>query len=88
MALLDSESKSPPTVKRLSVSLRISESEPRIVSDDEITSRGEHVGHDNYIPHLARLLTVLRKTLPAMSQAQRAALREDSEQLLEMLSNL
>jgi hypothetical protein len=89
LALLDSESKNDvPTVKRLALSVRIAEEKPRIVTDEEITSRGEQAGHDNYVPHLTRLLTVLRKTLPEMSQDQREALKEDTEQLLELLNNL
>lgn len=88
MSLLDSESNKMPTVKRLSISLRIAEESPRIVSDEEITSRGEQAGHDNYIPHLTRLLTILRKTVPGMSQDQRSALKEDAEQLLDLLENL
>ena len=85
--LTDSESVKLPTVKRLSLSLRIADS-PRIVSDDEVVSRGEHAGHDNYVPHLTRLVTVLRKTLPGMNQRQREALRKDSEQLLAILRTL
>lgn len=86
--LTDSESVSIPTVKRLALSVRISEEKPRIVSDEEITSRGEQAGHDNYVPHLTRLLTVLRKTLPEMSQDQREALKDDAEQLLDLLNSL
>ena len=89
MALLtDSESVKVPTVKRLALSVRLAEQSPRIVSDDEITSRGEQAGHDNYVPHLTRLLTILRKTLPEMSQDQRTALKEDAEQLMELLGDL
>jgi hypothetical protein len=78
-----------PTVKRLRLSLRIADpDEPRIVADQEIMRRGQAVGHDNYVPHLTRLLTVLRKTLPDMSEFQREALREDCEQLLEMIGDL
>lgn len=89
LALLDSESKSEvPTVKRLALSVRISEEKPRIVSDEEITSRGEQAGHDNYVPHLTRLLTVLRKTVPQMSDEQRQALKDDAEQLLDLLNDL
>ncbi len=88
MQLLDSESKKLPSVKRLGLSIRIAEEKPRIVTDEEITSRGEQAGHDNYVPHLTRLLTVLRKTVPEMTQDQRTALKEDAEQLLEMLNDL
>lgn len=88
MQLLDSESKKLPSVKRLGLSIRIAEEKPRIVTDEEITSRGEHAGHDNHIPHLTRLLTILRKTVPLMNEDEREALREDSEQLMEILNNL
>lgn len=88
MALLDSESRIVPTCKRLALSIRLAEKNPRIVTDEEITKRGEQAGHDNYVPHLTRLLTVLRKTVPEMSQDQRTALKEDAEQLLEMLESL
>ena len=87
-SFLDSESKKVPTVKRLAISLRIAEEKPRIVTDDEITSRGEQAGHENYIPHLTRLLTVLRKTVPGMTEEQREALREDSQQLVDLLEAL
>ena len=87
MQILDSESKKP-TVKRLGLSLRIADEKPRIVTDDEVTSRGEQAGHDNYIPHLLRLLTILRKTIPAMTDEQLDALKEDTEQLLEILNEL
>jgi hypothetical protein len=89
MALLDSESnKRVPTVKRLALSVRIATEAPRVVTEEEITQRGEQAGHDNYVPHLTRLLTVLRKTLPGMTEEQREALRDDSEQLLDLLLRL
>lgn len=43
------------------------------------------VGHDNYIPHLTRLLTVLRKTVPGMNEHQRLALVQDTDQLVALL---
>ena len=88
LALLDSESNKQPTVKRLALSVRIAENSPRIVTDEEITSRGEKVGHDNYVPHLTRLLTILRKTVPNMDEDQLEALRDDTAQLLEILTSL
>ena len=90
MALLDSESKmkSVPTVKRLALSLRIATAAPRVVTEEEITQRGEQAGHDNYVPHLQRLVTILRKTLPGMDEDQRQALKDDAEQLLDMLQAL
>ena len=91
LSLLDSESNKHsrfPTVKRLALSVRIADDRPRIVSDAEITNRGEQAGHDNYVPHLTKLLTILRKTIPTMSQYQREALKDDTEQLLELLNCL
>jgi hypothetical protein len=90
LSLLDSESKSAlPTVKRLSLSVRAAEDKPRIVTDEEIQERGERqAGHDNYIPHLTRLLTVLRNTVPEMDEDQLAALRADTAPLLRILRAL
>lgn len=86
--ILDSESKITPTVKRLALSIRCSNDSARIISDKEIQQRGEHAGHDNYVPHLTRLLTVLRKTIPMMDGDQRRALKIDTAQLVEMLEDL
>lgn len=75
-----------PSVKRLRLSVRIAgDGPPHIVTDAEIMARGEHAGHDNYIPHLTRLLTVLRRTVPGMTERQRQALADDTEQLVELL---
>lgn len=87
-SLLDSESNKLPTVKRLALSVRCAEDAPRIVSDKELERRGEQAGHDNYVPHLTRLLTCLRKTLPGMTEDQREALREDAAQLIDLLDSL
>jgi hypothetical protein len=89
-SLLDSESKSErvPTVKRLALSVRCVEDDPRIISDKDIAKRGEQAGHDNYVPHLTRLLTVLRKTVPGMTREQRAALKADAAQLMDILEAL
>lgn len=88
LEILDSESNSRPTVKRLALSLRIADDRPRIVSDSEIVQRGEHAGHENYIPHLTRLETVLKKTLPGMDELQRRALKADAARLVAMLTAL
>ncbi len=91
MSLLDSESKkeSMPTVKRLALSVRCAKDDsPRIVTEKEIIRRGEHAGHDNYIPHLTKLLTCLRKTLPGMDEDHREALRTDAAPLMAMLEGL
>lgn len=86
--ILDSESKITPTVKRLALSVRCVEDAPRIISDQEIHKRGEQAGHDNYVPHLTRLLTCLRNTLPQMDEDQREALRTDAGPLLAILESL
>lgn len=78
----------PPSVKRFRLSLRVAGDRPRVVTDEEIRHRGEHAGHDNYIPHLTKLLTILRRTVPNMDEDQREALREDSEQLVALLTEL
>lgn len=78
----------PPSAKRLRLSIRIADGDPRIVTDSEIEKRGEQAGHDNYVPHLTALLTILRKTLSGMDEDQREALREDTAQLLEILESL
>ena len=90
LALLDSESNKDqlPTVKRLALSVRCVIGAPRVVTDSDLQQRGEHAGHDNYVPHLTRLLTVLRKTLPDMSDDQRAALRDDARPLMQLLRSL
>lgn len=87
-SLLDSESNKLPTVKRLALSVRCVEDSPRIITDREIIKRGDHTGHDNYVPHLTRLLTCLRKTVAGMDDDQREALRTDAEPLLAILEAL
>jgi hypothetical protein len=87
-SLLDSESKKLPTVKRLALSVRCVEGEARIVTDKELERRGAQAGHDNYVPHLTRLLTCLRKTVPLMDEDQREALRQDTAQLIDLLDSL
>lgn len=89
MALLtDSESVKLPTVKRLAISLRLAEKSPRIVTDDEITSRGEQAGHDNYGVHMVRLMSVLRKTFPLMNEFEREQLRKFRDEFNEFLNEL
>jgi hypothetical protein len=88
LSLIDSESNKIPTVKRLALSVRIADEKPRIVTDAEIMKRGEKAGHDNYVPHLTRLLTVLRKTVPQMDDFELEAIREDTAQLWEILAEI
>jgi len=78
----------PVSVRRLRASIRIASDRPRIVPPEEIVQRGTAVGHDNHIPHLSRLVTVLRKTMPGMDEDQLAALKDDLAPLLELIGEL
>jgi hypothetical protein len=89
LSLFDSESNSVPTVKRLALSVRMAGDGPaRIVTDEEIMAQAEASGHDNYIPHLMRLVTILRKTIPAMDARQRMALKQDLADLYELVAKI
>lgn len=50
-----------------------------------VPKRVGRAGHDNYGPHLARLLTALRKTLPHMNRQNLAALQEDLSQIDDVI---
>lgn len=86
--LTDSESVKLPSVKRLALSVRSSKEHPRVISDAEIQRRVTAAGHDNYIPHLTKMLSILRKTIPSMDEDQRDALKQDTRQLVELLESL
>ncbi len=47
--------------------------------------RDPRAGRRNYVPHLTRLVLVLRDTAGSMSQRRLVALAEDTEQLLRVL---
>jgi hypothetical protein len=79
---------SAPSARRLRASIRIAGDSPRIATDDEIMGQGARGGHDNYVPHLSRLLGILRKTVGSMDEDQRAALKEDAQPLLAILQAL
>jgi len=79
----------PVSVRKLRASIRISGGDaPRLATSDELMNRPAGAGHENYIPHLSRLLTVLRRTIPAMDDEQRAALREDMQPLVDLVDAL
>jgi len=78
----------PISAKRLRTSIRMAGETPRIVTDEEILNRGSSSGHDNYVPHLSRLITVLRATIGGMDADQKLALKEDSQPLLALLQAL
>lgn len=75
-----------PSAKRLRLSIRRADT-PRIVSTEELEAEADEPrgGQDNYIPHLSRLISCLRRDLPTMDSRQRAALRADAAPLIELL---
>lgn len=79
---------SAPSARRLRASIRIAGDSPRIATDDEILGQAGRGGHDNYVPHLSRLLAILRKTVGGMDADQRLALKEDSQPLVALLQAL
>lgn len=88
-SILDSESKKNlPSVKRLALSVRCAVDEPRILQEEDLLARGEQTGKDNYIPHLTRLVSCLRKAIPSMTDEQRKALKADFGPLLDVLKQL
>jgi hypothetical protein len=80
-----SENESQPSKKILKLSISCSPKEPKLITREEYQGRKRKFGSDNYIVHLTRLLSVLRKTLPAMDEDERAALRADTKDLKRLL---
>jgi len=83
-----SEKESQPSKKILKLSISCSPKEPKLITKEEYQGRKRKFGSDNYIVHLTRLLSVLRKTLPAMDEDERAALRADTKDLKRLLDLL
>ena len=83
-----SENESHPSKKILKLSISCSPKEPKLITREEYQGRKRKFGSDNYIVHLTRLLSVLRKTLPAMDEDERAALRADTKDLKRLLDLL
>lgn len=77
-----------PTVKRLALSVRTSKDYPRMLSTTDIADRKKYRGRDNYVPHLARLLVILREQLPKMDDNQREAVAADFSQLVEIIESI
>jgi hypothetical protein len=82
------EKESQPSKKILKLSISCSPKEPKLITREEYQGRKRKFGSDNYIVHLTRLLSVLRKTLPAMDEDERAALRADTKDLKRLLDLL
>lgn len=85
---LVSQQTAPISVRKLRASIRLAGEKPRLFSSDELMARPTTGGLENYVPHLARLVTILRKTLPGMDEDQRKALKQDAQPLLAMLDAL
>jgi hypothetical protein len=73
-----------PSAKRIRLSIRLAGESPRIISDDEVTNRGEHAGHENYIPYLTKLQTIAMKQLPEMNEYQKETFFEDLDLFVEL----
>lgn len=82
------ESEKIPSKKFLKLSLSCSPEVPRLITQEEYESRKRKFGADNYIPHLTRLLSILRKTLPAMSEYEKTALRADLKDLRSLIDKI
>lgn len=83
-----SKSENQPPKKLLKLSISCAPESPRLITREEWEERKRNFGSDNYIPHLARLLSVLRKTMPVMSAYELKALRADTKDLKTMLDKL
>lgn len=77
-----------PTKKILKLSISRSPQEPQLITKEQFEGRNRKFGADNYIVHLTRLLSVLRKTLPIMDEDERAILRIQTRNLSRFLDAL
>lgn len=77
-----------PSKKLLKLSISCFPDSPKIITADEYAERKRKFGADNYIPHLTKLLSVLRKTLPAMSEYEKAAARADLCDLKKLIERI
>jgi hypothetical protein len=79
---------SQPSKKILKLSISCSPKEPKLITKEELENRKRKFGRDNYVVHLTRLLSVLRKTLPIMDDDEVEALRADTKGLRRLLDAL
>lgn len=77
-----------PSKKFLKLSISCFPDSPKLITKEDYEGRQRKFGADNYVPHLTRLLSVVRKTLPAMTEYQRSAFKADTKELKELLNNL
>lgn len=79
---------SPPSVKLLKLSVNTFPDNPKVIDLEAYTNKKKRVNKDNYIPHLNRLFSILRKTVPDMDDDQIKALKKDTEGFVELLKRL
>lgn len=77
-----------PTKKLLKLSITCFPDDPKIITVEDYQKRKRTFGRDNYVPHLRGLISVLRKTVPAMDEDEIAALKADAKGLIDFLEAL
>lgn len=77
-----------PSKKLLKLSISCSPDEPKIITEKDYAARERKYGKDNYSGHLTRLITVLRKTIPQMTDFEIEALKTDTKGLIELIERL
>lgn len=77
-----------PPKKILKLSINCSPDDPKIITSEEYQKRNRGFAKDNYVPHLTRLLTVLRRTIPIMDQDELEALKADTEPLVTLVESI
>jgi hypothetical protein len=79
--------KAPPK-KLLKLSISCFPDDPKIITPEAYEERKRKFGRDNYVPHLRGLISILRKTIPAMDEDEIEALKADTAGLIELLKRL
>lgn len=77
-----------PSKKLLKLSISCHTDSPKIITQEEYETRNRKFGKDNYIPHLRGLISILRKTIPTMSDDELDALKADTQGLVDLLDGL
>ena len=77
-----------PTKKLLKLSISCFPDQPKIITAEDYQNRKKGFGKDNYVPHLRRLISVLRKTTPAMGEDEIAAVVADFQPLIDFVEAL
>jgi hypothetical protein len=82
------QEKAVPSLKLLRLSISCFPDAPRVITSKEYDDRNRKTGSDNYLIHVTRLLTILRKTMSMMDDDEKEALRVDTQDLMIMLDSL